>query len=212
MIDFYSQRQQLEKLNKEVNDVAEAMDVEGLRREANELTALQHEENFWQDVERAQDVSRRVNVCQKKIKRVEELTKRIEDAYALLDLIEEMDEESEAESARQEVSEIAEQVAQIQIEALLSGKYDANNAILTLHAGAGGTEAQDWAEMLYRMYYRYAERNGYSVKLLDRLDGDEAGIKSVTFQVNGDNAYGYLKAEMGVHWLVRISPIDANMR
>lgn len=212
MIDFYAQRQQLDKLKKEVADVAEAMDVNGLIAEIEELTQLQHGEGFWQDIEKAQEVNRRLNICTKKVKRVEELTKRIEDAGSLLDLVEEMDEEEEAESAKAEVAATADAVASLQIEALLSGKYDSNNAILTLHAGAGGTEAQDWAEMLYRMYYRYAERNGYSVKVLDRLDGDEAGIKSVTFLVSGENAYGYLKAEMGVHRLVRISPFDSNKR
>ena len=103
-------------------------------------------------------------------------------------------------------------MAELSIEALLRGKYDANDAILTLHAGAGGTEAQDWVEMLFRMYTRYAERSGYKVSVLDKLDGDDAGIKSVTFSVEGENAYGYLKAEMGVHRLVRISPFDANKR
>lgn len=212
MVDFYAQRQQLEKFSKEVADVAEALDVNALKEEVERLTEVQHAENFWQDLENAQNVNRRLNDCNKKIKKVEELTSRITDAVALLDLIEEMDEESEVENAKKEVSEIADKVAQLQIEALLNGKYDGNNAILTLHAGAGGTEAQDWAEMLYRMYVRYAERSGYGVKVLDRLDGEEAGIKSVTFLVSGENAYGYLKAEMGVHRLVRISPFDANKR
>lgn len=212
MVDFYTQRQQLEKFAKEVADVAEALDVNSLKEEVERLTEVQHGENFWQDLENAQNVNRRLNDCNKKIKKVEELTSRITDAVALLDLIEEMNEESEAENAKKEVSEIADKVAELQIEALLNGKYDGNNAILTLHAGAGGTEAQDWAEMLYRMYVRYAERSGYGVKVLDRLDGEEAGIKSVTFLVSGENAYGYLKAEMGVHRLVRISPFDANKR
>ncbi len=212
MVDFYAQRQQLEKFSKEVADVAEALDVNSLKEEVERLTEVQHAENFWQDLENAQNVNRRLNDCNKKIKKVEELTSRITDAVALLDLIEEMDEESEVENAKKEVSEIADKVAELQIEALLNGKYDGNNAILTLHAGAGGTEAQDWAEMLYRMYVRYAERSGYGVKVLDRLDGEEAGIKSVTFLVSGENAYGYLKAEMGVHRLVRISPFDANKR
>ena len=212
MIDFYQQRVQLEKLSKEASDVSDAMKVPFLKEEVARLTALQHEDDFWQDVDKAQEVNRKITAYSRKIKKVEDLIKRISDAQGLLDLIEEMGEESEVEGALKEVSEIADAVSQIQIEALLSGKYDANNAILTLHAGAGGTEAQDWAEMLYRMYTRYAERNGYEVKLLDKLDGDEAGIKSVTFMVIGDNAYGYLKAEMGVHRLVRISPFDANKR
>ena len=123
-----------------------------------------------------------------------------------------MDDESEAENAVNEVNKLSEEIAELSIEALLKGKYDANNAILTLHAGAGGTEAQDWVEMLYRMYVRYGERSGYKVTVLDRLEGDDAGIKSVTFTLEGENAYGYLKAEMGVHRLVRISPFDANKR
>ncbi|MBR1746878.1 MAG: peptide chain release factor 2 [Clostridia bacterium] len=212
MIDFYAQRQQLDKLSKEVSDVAEAMKIPALKKEVEELTELQHTDGFWQDVEKAQEVSRKITVDTRRIKKVEDLKKRVADAQALLDLVEEMDEEGEVENAKKEVSDIAEAVSQIQIEALLSGKYDGNNAILTLHAGAGGTEAQDWAEMLYRMYTRYAERQGYRVKVIDRLDGDEAGIKSITFQVDGEYAYGYLHAEMGVHRLVRISPFDANKR
>ncbi len=212
MVDFYAQRQTLEKLKKDVSDAAEAMNIVALKGEIETLTTVQHGEDFWQNIEKAQEVSRRLNVCTKKVKRVEELAKKVEDTFSLLDLVEELDEESEVENAKNEVSKVADEVAQLQVEALLKGKYDSNDAILTLHAGAGGTEAQDWAEMLFRMYVRYAERNGYSVKVLDRLEGDEAGIKSVTFSVAGENAYGYLKAEMGVHRLVRISPFDANKR
>lgn len=212
MVDFYSEKAQLEKLRKEADDVAEAMEVESLKKEIEELTAIQHGEDFWQNVEKAQEINRRINVCTKKVKKATDLIKKVEDTYALVELVEEMDEESEVENVRKEVAATAKAVEEMQIEALLNGKYDANNAILTLHAGAGGTEAQDWVEMLYRMYVRYAERNGYSVKELDKLAGDDAGIKSVTFMVNGDNAYGYLKAEMGVHRLVRISPFDANKR
>jgi len=212
MVDFYQQRQQLEKLAKEVIDVYDAMKIDDLKKEVADLTEQQHAEGFWNDVDKAQEVSRKITADTRRIKKVEDLQKRVDDAEGLLDLIEEMDDESEVEGALKEVSEIADSVSQIQIEALLSGKYDGNNAILTLHAGAGGTEAQDWAEMLYRMYTRYAERQGYQVKVIDRLDGDEAGIKSITFQVNGEYAYGYLHAEMGVHRLVRISPFDANKR
>ncbi len=212
MIDFYSERASLEKLKKETLDIADAIGVEELQREVGELTALQHEDGFWQNVEKAQEVNRRLNFCAKRIKKITDLIKSVDDAVVLLDVIEEMEEESEVESAKAEVASLAVKVSEMQIEALLSGKYDGSNAILSLHAGAGGTEAQDWVEMLYRMYVRYAERSGFSVKELDKLAGDDAGIKSVTFLVDGENAYGYLKAEMGVHRLVRISPFDANKR
>ena len=121
------------------------------------------------------------------------------------------DEDTKAEVGA-EVGELARRVEELRLSTMLKGEYDANNAYLSLHAGAGGTEAQDWASMLYRMYTRYCEKHGYTVKLLDLLEGEEAGIKSVSFMVEGDNAYGYLKAEKGVHRLVRISPFDSSGR
>jgi len=136
----------------------------------------------------------------------------LEDTEVLIDMCIEMSDDSEDENIIAEMKRLTHEIEQLRLQTLLKGKYDANNAILTLHAGAGGTEAQDWASMLYRMYNRYAEREGFVVKELDRLDGDEAGIKAVTFMVSGENAYGYLKAEKGVHRLVRISPFDANAR
>lgn len=212
MIDFYEQRQILDKCQSEIKTLYEAMDINGCEQKLTELNKISHEENFWQNVENAQKVNQQINVFTKKIKRYEEIKKHFDDTVSLLDIIEEMEEEGEADNARIEVAELAKKVSELSIEALLRGKYDASNAILTLHAGAGGTEAQDWVEMLYRMYVRFAERSGYKVKVLDKLDGDDAGIKSVTFTVEGENAYGYLKAEMGVHRLVRISPFDANKR
>ncbi len=212
MIDFYSQRQTLDKTEKEITTLRDAFDVEGCKKEIATLTEQSHAEDFWTDVEKAQKVNRRINECAKKVKRVEEVEKKLAETRELLDVIEEMEEESEMQGAIDEVNALSKRVAELSIEALLRGKYDANDAILTLHAGAGGTEAQDWVEMLFRMYTRYAERSGYKVSVLDKLDGDDAGIKSVTFSVEGENAYGYLKAEMGVHRLVRISPFDANKR
>ncbi len=134
------------------------------------------------------------------------------DTADIIDLAEEENDESLFLEIDRDLSEVAETVENMRLQALLKGKYDKLNAILTLHAGAGGTEACDWTEMLYRMYICYAEKNGYTITELDRLDGDEAGIKSVSFKVEGENAYGYLKAEKGVHRLVRISPFDANKR
>lgn len=137
---------------------------------------------------------------------------RIDDALDTIDIVELEGDESEDEKILTTVHDLSEAVESLSLATLLSGKYDSLNAILTLHAGAGGTEAQDWCSMLYRMYTRYCERTGWTCTELDYLAGDEAGIKSVTFRVEGDNAYGYLKAEKGVHRLVRISPFDANAR
>jgi len=136
----------------------------------------------------------------------------LNDAADIIDLAEEANDEELFAELEKSLSDVEQTVEEMRLNALLTGKYDNLNAILTLHAGAGGTEACDWTEMLYRMYICYAEKNGYTITELDRLDGDEAGIKSVSFKVEGENAYGYLKAEKGVHRLVRISPFDANKR
>lgn len=212
MIDFYFQRQTLDELKETLKTLYDAFEIDKKRQELLSLKSEQETEGFWNDAEKAQRLSRKINTDEKKIKCVEDLGKKLTDLYDLFDLVEEMQDEAEAEVAKKELTELEEIFKKQQIEALLRGKYDFCNAILTLHAGAGGTEAQDWVEMLFRMYTRYAERQGYDVKTLDTLPGDEAGIKSVTFEVDGEDVYGYLKAEMGVHRLVRISPFDANKR
>lgn len=212
MIDFYVQRQELDRLTTELQTLCDAMKIDSLKNEVKRLSEEQEKEDFWQDVKKAQEVNRKLNTYNKRIKQTQDLKKRLENAVGLLDLVEEMNAEEEEENAKKEVQLISKMIEDLSIEALLKGKYDAYSAILTLHAGAGGTEAQDWTEMLYRMYFRFAERNGYVVKLIDKLDGEEAGLKSITFMVEGENAYGYLKAEMGVHRLVRISPFDSNKR
>ncbi len=212
MIDFYFERQTLEKLEDSINTLEDAFAVAQKQKELESLLAEQNQDGFWNDIEAAQKVNQKITAYQKRIKQVAEIKKATADITALLDLVEEMQDEPEAEQARKELAALEADIGALQIEALLRGKYDSCDAILTLHAGAGGTEAQDWAEMLYRMYTRYAERMGYQIKVLDYLDGDEAGIKSVTFQISGNNIYGYLKAEKGVHRLVRISPFDSNKR
>ena len=212
MIDFYFQRQQLDKIDQQIKTLYDALDVKGATLELSSLQEQADKEDFWLDVNNAQKINRAINVLSKKIKSFEQVKKDYDSTIALIDLIEELEEESEVEEAKVTVSKLADLVDQLSIQALLKGKYDTNNAILSLHAGAGGTEAQDWAEMLYRMYIRYAENMGYKIKVLSQEDGDEAGIKSVTFMIEGENAYGYLKAEKGVHRLVRISPFDANKR
>ncbi len=212
MVDFYLQKQQLIKLQEDVHVLFEATDIAAVEKRVEELKAEQNEETFWQDVERAGKNNRELASCERKVKHFYDVKRKVDETLDLVQLVEEMQEEGEVQNVLTEVNAIVELVEKLSIEALLKGNYDANNAILTLHAGAGGTEAQDWTEMLFRMYTRYAERQGYKVSVLDSLDGEEAGIKSITFMVSGENAYGYLHAEMGVHRLVRISPFDANKR
>ena len=165
---------------------------------------------FWDDLERAQKQNQRFKNIEDTLARHRALNARADDIEVLMELAAEDD--SAMEEAEQELAALGESVEEMRLETLLTGPYDQRDAILSLHAGAGGTEAQDWTSMLQRMYMRYCERKGYQVRVLDLLDGDEAGVKSVTFEVSGPNAYGYLKAERGVHRLVRISPFDASGR
>ena len=153
-----------------------------------------------------------MKTCEYKLEKLNKLEKGIENAQASIELLELDEDESLYNELNISLQELEKEIESAKLETLLSGKYDNYNAIMTLHAGAGGTEAQDWTDMLFRMYSMYAEKNGYKIKVLDVLDGDEAGIKSISFLVSGEYAYGYLKAEKGVHRLVRISPFDANAR
>lgn len=169
-------------------------------------------ENFWNDVGNSGKILKEIKIKKDKIDKYEQLKSRLEDAIVLVEMGIEEDDESVTDEALSEVKDIVDEESRQRIEVLLSGEYDQNNAILSFHPGAGGTEAQDWAQMLYRMYVRWGERHNYNVKLIDWLDGDEAGIKSATILVEGTNAYGYLKSENGVHRLVRVSPFDASGR
>lgn len=167
------------------------------------------EADFWNDQENAQKVLQKTKQLKEKVARFEDLSSKIDDLEVLIELSDAENDLSTLGEIVSERKEIEERLEQLRIETLLSGEYDRNNAILTIHAGAGGTEACDWVSMLLRMYIRWAESKGYNVQTIDYLPGDEAGIKSVTIQVTGEYAYGYLKAEKGVHRLVRISPFDA---
>ncbi len=164
------------------------------------------------DLAKSQQISKEIAALTNKISAYDKAEKVITDASDIVDLAEEENDESLLAELDEELKTVEKTVENMRLQALLRGKYDKLNAILTLHAGAGGTEACDWTEMLYRMYICYAEKNGFTLTELDRLEGDEAGIKSVSFKIEGENAYGYLKAEKGVHRLVRISPFDANKR
>lgn len=183
-----------------------------IQKELDELKEQMNKDGFWDDIENASRVNKHIKPLEDKINSFNTLTKKFEDVKTLLELSEEEGDEEMLKECEDEITALFAEVEDIRLKSFLSGKYDYCNAILSLHAGAGGTEAQDWVSMLYRMYLRYCEKKGFTVKVLDYLDGDEAGIKSVTFMAEGLNAYGYLRAEKGVHRLVRISPFDAAKR
>ena len=168
--------------------------------------------DFYDDMEKAGKTLQKIKGFRDKIARYEELREKWEDLTVLVGLAIEEEDETVLEEVKSGYAALTNALEEMKLDTLLSGKYDKNNAIITLHAGAGGTEAQDWCEMLFRMYTRWAERRGFKTETLDFLDGEEAGIKSVTFLVEGLNAYGYAKAEKGVHRLVRISPFDSAAR
>lgn len=187
-------------------------DPDKLKSDLEKLHEEQLVPDFYSDSKRVGENGRKVRVCEKKLEQIASLEKAASDLEALVELVEEFsDEELESELVNK-LKTFEKNLEDVRLTTLLNGKYDSYNAILTLHAGAGGTEAQDWTEMLFRMYQMYAEKQGWKITIYDILDGDEAGIKSITFLVEGDNAYGYLKCEKGVHRLVRISPFDSNAR
>ncbi len=203
---------QLSDIQKTIEDAKAALDLKLLRQTLDDYKAEMEAPGFWENVAHANKVNQKLKPIEDKIKSVESLTAKADDAAVLIDLAVEEGDDSLAGEIEKELKALAKAAEETKLKALLKGDYDANSAILSLHAGAGGTEAQDWVSMLHRMYTRYSERKGYTVKMLDFLAGDEAGIKSVTFLVAGLNAYGYLKAEKGVHRLVRISPFDSSSR
>ncbi len=187
-------------------------DLAGAQAKIDELEKKTMADGFWDDMENSQKILKQIKALKNKIERYQTLKTTFDDTLVLIDMANEEGDAGMVPELTQAAKSIAHDLETMKLETLLCGPYDKNNAIVTLHAGAGGTEAQDWAEMLLRMYTRYAERNDYTVETLDYLAGEEAGVKSVTILISGLNAYGYLKAEKGVHRLVRISPFDASGR
>lgn len=205
-------KQQLQNTLKILKEVGDSMDLDDMNNQAAQLKEKMNEPDFWNDVEAANALNQTLKRVENKIGQYELLSAKGDDAETLIEMAVEEEDDSLLEEILLEINKLDKAVEKLRLETLLKGTHDFCNAILSLHAGAGGTEAQDWVSMLYRMYTRYSEKQGYKVRVLDYLDGEEAGIKSVTFEVEGDNAYGYLKAEAGVHRLVRISPFDSSGR
>ncbi len=205
-------RLKIKALEETLGEAKYALDIDNVRARLDELKTEQEKPEVWQDLERSAKIGREISSIEGKIESYEKGRKALDDANEIIDLIEETEEEELVAELDKMMIAAEKDIEEMRIRALLRGKYDSSNALLALHAGAGGTEACDWCQMLYRMYCRYAETNGFKVTEIDRLAGDSAGLKSVDFKVEGENAYGYLKAEIGVHRLVRISPFDANKR
>ncbi len=212
LIEYDAYKQKLRDLRPELDKLSAALDIESARQEAQRLEDETAQDGFWNDLERSQKVQMRLKQLQNKISRQEKLVSSWEDLTALCEMGQEADDPELLEELKAEYAALEEKVEETRMTTLLSGEYDSSNAILQFHAGAGGTEAQDWAQMLYRMYTRWVERHGFTYKILDYEDGDEAGIKSAAISIEGENAYGLLKSENGVHRLVRVSPFDANAR
>ena len=212
LIEYDEYKQKLRDLGPELDKLSAALDMDGAQAEAAKLEDETAQDGFWNDLERSQKVQQRLKQLQNKIARHKKLMAEWEDLTALCEMGQEAEDEELLAELKEGYAALEEKVEETRLTTLLSGEYDANSVILTFHAGAGGTEAQDWAQMLYRMYTRWAERHEFEWKTLDYEEGDEAGIKSATISIEGENAYGFLKSENGVHRLVRVSPFDANAR
>ena len=212
MLDLDENLKKLNSIKDELLKLKETINLENLQKELSKLQEETTLPDFWQDTQKSSSVYSRIKNIEKKINTFTKIDTEIKDLKELNNLLLEEKDEILEEELENSTKSLEEEIEKLQVEMLFSGKYDSYNAIITLHPGAGGTESQDWAEMLYRMYTRWANANGFTVKELDYLPGEEAGIKSVTVLISGENAYGYLKGEMGVHRLVRISPFDSGGR
>ncbi|MCQ2490611.1 MAG: peptide chain release factor 2 [Ruminococcus sp.] len=197
---------------KEMEELADVLNIKAAKERVAQLNDETAKDGFWDDLENSQKVLQETKSLERKIDKFNKLNDNLEDIITLIELSIEEEDESSVDEIKSESEAFKAKLEEEKLSTLLTGEYDNANAILTFHAGAGGTEAQDWAEMLYRMYNHWAERHEYKVELLDYLDGDDAGLKSASILIEGDNAYGYMKSESGVHRLVRVSPFDASGR
>lgn len=209
MIEFDQFKYELSTKAEPLEHLGASLDLENKRKRILELDRMMEEPDFWTDPERANRLSTENHHLKNELESYQSLKQSYDDIGALIEMGVEEGDESVIPEIRELLSEFSEKLDSMSTRLLLSGEYDAMNAILRLNAGAGGTEANDWAGILYRMYTRWAERRGFGIKILDYLEGEEAGIKSVTMEIDGDYAYGYLRSESGIHRLVRISPFNA---
>ncbi|MEE1378789.1 MAG: peptide chain release factor 2 [Oribacterium sp.] len=212
MIELDQYKYELGQKEQALRDLGASLDLDNKKKRIAELDRMMEEPDFWTDPEKANQYSTEDRRLKDDVKSYEELAQSYDDIGALIEMAEEEEDQDSVAEVKEMLDDFIERLDQMSTKLLLSGEYDSMNAILRLNAGAGGTESNDWAGMLYRMYTRWAERHGFTLKVLDYLEGDEAGIKSVTIEIDGEYAYGYLRSEAGVHRLVRISPFNAQAK
>jgi peptide chain release factor 2 len=211
-MDNYEYTELLKTLKLKMQNITGVVEPEKIKKRLNEIEELENDQEFWNDATYAAKIQKEKTQLQRKLEKYTIANSAVNDAYELYEMSKEESDDESLEALYSDAPTLEEQIRNMEIEVLLSGESDANNAIVSIHPGAGGTESQDWAEMLLRMYKRWAERRGFSIEILDYQNGEEAGIKDVSFIVKGENAYGYLKVENGIHRLVRISPFDSNAK
>ncbi len=211
-IEFDEYKVKLGDLEPKLKALGESLGLEAAREELERLHAMAASEGFWNDAANSQKVTKQTRLLENKISSYEKMCADREDLLVLCEMAVEEDDDSLLPELEEGYAALEKEMEEARLETLLTGEYDANNALMSFHAGAGGTEAQDWCQMLYRMYTRWAERHGFTYKIMDYLEGDEAGLKSADILIEGPNAYGFLKGENGVHRLVRVSPFDSNAR
>jgi peptide chain release factor 2 len=212
IVELQNAKARLNDIRAHIEQAGAALDPDKTRARIAELETEMNKPDFWNDQQASQAVNKEMKTLRGKLDQYQGLVSKLEDIEVLIELGQEEDDASVVGEVTDGIGALEKQAESYRLSMLLNGPYDGNNAIIEIHPGAGGTESMDWANMLYRMYTRWCERMGYQVKVLDLLPGDVAGLKSATLHVIGDNAYGYLKAERGVHRLVRISPFDASGR
>ncbi|MDD5923874.1 MAG: peptide chain release factor 2 [Clostridia bacterium] len=212
MVQFEELKLRLLALKDPIEELGDTLGIKPMLSEIAQLELRAAEPGFWDDLENSQKILQKTSYLKGKVESYNRLKSNFEDTLTLIELADEEEDLSVYDDAVADCDAVEAALDQLRLSTLLTGEYDSKNAILTFHAGSGGTEAQDWAEMLYRMYCRWGESHNFKVKTLDYLDGEEAGLKSAVILVEGENAYGYLKSEAGVHRLVRVSPFDASGR
>ena len=211
-IEFDSYKQKLNDIKPSLEGLADSLNIEGLQNELERLHAMQEAPGFWDNPDKSQQIVMKAKSCENKLEKYKQMMATWDDLMTICEMAEELDDDSMLDELKEGFQKLAEDMETCRLQTLLTGNYDRNNALMSFQAGAGGTEAQDWCQMLYRMYTRWAERHGFTYQIMDYQEGEEAGLKSADILISGENAYGFLKGENGVHRLVRVSPFDANAR